>query len=420
MLPVSTALSQFKFTWFKKPRPLYDFYVFDQASRGLLGSMRMLYRVRLKHTVTISAILMVVSVLSSPVTQLAVRYSTRNATAIREEAKVFTIDEVNLDKYKLGHLVEIAALKATIPDAGNFDVPAPPLNALCSTGNCDFNPYQSLGVCVAFANITSKLRVGLLTNVTVAVVGGGSGRLTSGRKTWKASLSSKYFFLHQNPLAVKGDVWEGVDTFGFSNNTDLLSTRIASFFLIYTSPLPPDKAHVILSDSDDAQSMIRSISDFEYEAREVMFHVCVQTFETNVQKGQETTSITGTSPNLDGTSKGTVLGPKCAPWMQGLETCELLKEQGDLRVQITTPNSRTSSFSASFASMQIMARGISYLLKGEAELLVRPTELIWVGNFARTWFRDVLYTSQNIFNPTRRATHLDNFFLDIATKISSE
>ncbi|KXH38439.1 hypothetical protein CNYM01_03580 [Colletotrichum nymphaeae SA-01] len=420
MLSTSSALSQFKFTWFMEPRPLYDFYVFDQASRGLLGSMKMLYRVRLKHTVTIGAILMVISVLSSPVTQLAISYSTHNATAAGGQAKIFTINEINLDKYKLGHVVELAAFKATVPDTGNFDVPVPPQKASCSTGNCDFNPYQSLGVCVAFANITSKLRTGVLTNVTVDVVGGGIGRLATGLNTWKASLSDKYFFLHQNPLAVKGEVLDGVDTFGFSNNTDLLSTRIASFFLIYTSPLPPNGTSVNLSDSDDAQSMIRSISDFTYEAHEVMFHICVQTFETKVRTGVEETFITDTSLKPDDTSKGIVLRPNCTPLEQESETCDLPKEQGDLLLQITTPNTGTKKFSVSYASMQSIARGLSYLLEGEGELPIKRTGLVWIGNFARTWFRDVLYTNQDIFNSTRRATHLDNFFLDIATRISSD
>ncbi|KAK1640639.1 hypothetical protein BDP81DRAFT_296806, partial [Colletotrichum phormii] len=161
MIPVSTALSQSKFTWFLKPKPLYDFCLLDQASRGAWGSMKLLSRLRFKHTVTIGAILMIVSILSSPVTQLAISYPLRNSTAYGEEATVLTIDKISGDSADMASLVEIASLKATMPDSGSFEVPAPPHKATCSTGNCNFSPYQSLGVCVDTVNITSKLRIKL-------------------------------------------------------------------------------------------------------------------------------------------------------------------------------------------------------------------------------------------------------------------
>ncbi|KAK7446109.1 hypothetical protein Landi51_07607 [Colletotrichum acutatum] len=342
MLPVSLAFSQSKFTWFLKPNPLYDFYILDQASRGWLGSLKLLFRVRFKHTVTIGAILMIVSNLSSPVTQLAISYPLRNNTASEEEAKMFTIDEITLGHNYARKLAETASLKATLPDNGDYEVPAPPQKALCSTGNCDFGPYQSLGVCVKTANITSKLLTKPISNLTLDLFEDGNGGLIPGLKEWNVSLSGKYGMLHQSPLTVISGELEGADTFGYSNNTRLLKARLLFYFLIYTSPLSPSKTQNLPADSDAIDDVIDSITEFKYEAREVLFHICVQTFKTRVRAGLDETSISDTVSQIDDPSNGIVLGRKCTK-----EVCQPLEEPGDLVAQITPPNAGPRKFSAS-------------------------------------------------------------------------
>lgn len=46
MLPIIEGLGQLKWMWFmsSKPRPLADFQVFDEASRGAFGSLKLLLR----------------------------------------------------------------------------------------------------------------------------------------------------------------------------------------------------------------------------------------------------------------------------------------------------------------------------------------------------------------------------------------
>ncbi|KAK1726914.1 uncharacterized protein BDZ83DRAFT_772676, partial [Colletotrichum acutatum] len=418
MLPVSLAFSQSKFTWFLKPNPLYDFYILDQASRGWLGSLKLLFRVRFKHTVTIGAILMIVSNLSSPVTQLAISYPLRNNTASEEEAKMFTIDEITLGHNYARKLAETASLKATLPDNGDYEVPAPPQKALCSTGNCDFGPYQSLGVCVKTANITSKLLTKPISNLTLDLFEDGNGGLIPGLKEWNVSLSGKYGMLHQSPLTVISGELEGADTFGYSNNTRLLKARLLFYFLIYTSPLSPSKTQNLPADSDAIDDVIDSITEFKYEAREVLFHICVQTFKTRVRAGLDETSISDTVSQIDDPSNGIVLGRKCTK-----EVCQPLEEPGDLVAQITPPNAGPRKFSASYATMWNMAMGISILLNGKAELRITPNETLnhfWFSSFPRAWYRDVTYSNKNVFNPPRREIHLNNFLLNIATSVSSD
>jgi hypothetical protein len=47
LLPIAEALGQLKWIWFaQKERPLTDFQTFDEASRGMTGSFKILYRLK--------------------------------------------------------------------------------------------------------------------------------------------------------------------------------------------------------------------------------------------------------------------------------------------------------------------------------------------------------------------------------------
>jgi hypothetical protein len=51
LLPVATAISQLKWSWFRSHRRLLDIERFDEASRGITGSLRLLWTVRFKYVV---------------------------------------------------------------------------------------------------------------------------------------------------------------------------------------------------------------------------------------------------------------------------------------------------------------------------------------------------------------------------------
>lgn len=49
-IPITKALGQLKYLWFiEKDRTLADLETFDSASRGILGSLRLLWRLRFKY-----------------------------------------------------------------------------------------------------------------------------------------------------------------------------------------------------------------------------------------------------------------------------------------------------------------------------------------------------------------------------------
>ncbi|KAF4876835.1 hypothetical protein CGCSCA1_v003955 [Colletotrichum siamense] len=87
LIPVSEGLSQSKWAWFKKkPRPLTDFDMFDQASRGPWGSIGLLVRTKGWIVGIVSALLLTSAIATSTLTQFTVTYPSRNVTITTEES----------------------------------------------------------------------------------------------------------------------------------------------------------------------------------------------------------------------------------------------------------------------------------------------------------------------------------------------
>ncbi|KAI8317435.1 hypothetical protein K4K59_006696 [Colletotrichum sp. SAR11_240] len=73
------SLSQYKWNWYKKsPRPLADFRVFDEASRGPWGSLKLLVTTKGRIIGIMSAIILVSGIATSTLTQSVVTYPTRH------------------------------------------------------------------------------------------------------------------------------------------------------------------------------------------------------------------------------------------------------------------------------------------------------------------------------------------------------
>ncbi|OLN94121.1 hypothetical protein CCHL11_07147 [Colletotrichum chlorophyti] len=77
VLPVVEGLSQYKWNWYKSPRPLGDFKIFDEASRGPWGSLRLLATTKGRVVGILSAAILVTGIATSTLTQSVVAYPTR-------------------------------------------------------------------------------------------------------------------------------------------------------------------------------------------------------------------------------------------------------------------------------------------------------------------------------------------------------
>ncbi|GAP87529.1 putative DUF3176 domain protein [Rosellinia necatrix] len=435
MCVVPKAISQSQWTWFHSGRPLYDLHVFDQASRGAYGSLLLLYRLRFRHFAAVGALLMVFSFLTSPLTQLAISYPTREVAAATGQAKALAIRTISAPRDRLDLATRKAVLYAAVADGSHFSTPLEPLGTTCSTGNCTFNTYQSLGVCMKMANITSHLQVQVYSNATVGsmpLLGDSAGKsIIPGVKVWNASLGGGYDLVHQAPLAMATDMINGGASLGFAGDTNLLQAKIASFVLIYAAPLLSNAASRNLSANANLSDVIRAVSGFRYEAVEILYHACAQTYDSSVQMGVEKNRLVGELSEPVGLGDDLFLDMRCKSLIQdGLLGCETKPERWNEVLRLKDPVGGASAqggteFSANYQSMEMMASTLKGAMAGYARAQYHPKYYPKAevynggGDLVQTLFQEVVYAIDGISNTTRRDNYLTNFYLNIATTVSS-
>lgn len=432
MLPVSTAISQTKWTWFLQDRPMYDFHILDQASRGLRGSFMLLWRAHFRNFISLGAFIVIASTITSPVTQLAINYPMRDRE-IPGGAYARAIQKIETPTDSLSHAASKAVQLATAADDSLFNNPMPPLEAFCSTGNCTFDNYHSLGVCVKLANISSHLKIETFEGLESADIPPPDLELLKemiqppGIKIWKASLSDHLYMVHLDSVSLYTDMLVGNDTYGFRNDTNLLQTRIASFALIFTTPVFNDTLSTeedLLS--EDGAFLIRP-DIFWHEAWEVLFHLCVQSYDTKVQGGADETHMVS--------SISTPLEPKDSVFMdincpQSLYApsgkCEENLEQHNETLVLRGPGSKSETFSATYLSLELTALRLRQSLMSwvlttyEDPDLSKPILMsMTTSEFIVSLWSAVLYHPQKLLDHTARYKSLHNIYLNVATALSS-
>lgn len=316
VLPVADAISQFKWNWFATGhRPIKDLYIFDQASRGPWGSLRLLSRMRgrltpLSHA---AALVLVSGVATSFLTQSAVSYEERlvvsaksgNATISRASMFPSTVDDDDSNGELEG--LKRAALQATFLDVnGHWPVPEP----VCPSGNCDYPVYRSLGLCVSMQNVTSALtydefegrfgvtmvRASLLKNTVLM-----EDELDSNTMAFNATSleprirmagdagpdTSQMTFEEADEAmdkAMQKYVWppEWTSVADWDKTPDVLSATIAQFFFIWSTGKGLD---------EDMHN--------RYRAAEVLWHFCVHEYNTTARDGVAATERLGSVTKVD-------------------------------------------------------------------------------------------------------------------------
>ena len=78
LVPVAESISQLKWLWFRQARKLEDIQIFDDASRGPLGSIRLILRMKAIQFVAVGGLITVLSMLLDPFIQQIVSYPARS------------------------------------------------------------------------------------------------------------------------------------------------------------------------------------------------------------------------------------------------------------------------------------------------------------------------------------------------------
>lgn len=274
-IPLSECISQWKWNYLRADaRSLSDFQLFDSASRSPPGAVSLLLKLRHTHIASAGALVLLVSLTAPAVTQVAIGYSegtvlTGGGGAIASAIRV-------LDG-------KIEGLATAVKDgvAGEVELSLP---IECHTGQCDFDSFVALGICSEVHEISDKL----------TVTDKGSRNKTASLSSYNVSLpeAANCHFVTGQPLNVMVCKTEGSATLSFDG--ELEDTAIAAVPIIYSNPE---------DGSDDA--------DVDFEALEILFHLCLNTYSASVRGAQSHFKITETSTSLASGSGDRKVDVKC-------------------------------------------------------------------------------------------------------------
>lgn len=195
-LPVSEALGQLKWSWFQgKAKTMWDFEIFDNASRGPWGSFLLLIRTKGKALAAFGALITLFALALDPFFQQVVDFPERWAlNGTSQIPRVIQYKPTIGVQIKGGQQVALQdqSLQA-VADAFFYDNGTQPvafgtgiradIPLSCPSSNCTWPSYETLGVCSQCVEVPQLLTWGCF-NTTLDWVGNLTGfntNATSGR-----------------------------------------------------------------------------------------------------------------------------------------------------------------------------------------------------------------------------------------------
>lgn len=161
LLVAAEGLSQLKWRWFERDRPLKDLVNYDDASRGPWGSLTLLWRLRGRQLVSsCGAFITVAALIIDPFAQQVIAtYDCR----IPAESIVATIPRTNnYDKSAPHTGAGLGLLDLGMQNSINSGIFNPGRSVAfdCPTGNCTFtSSYHTVGYCSKCDDTTNELYV---------------------------------------------------------------------------------------------------------------------------------------------------------------------------------------------------------------------------------------------------------------------
>ncbi|KAL4897004.1 hypothetical protein BDV59DRAFT_209444 [Aspergillus ambiguus] len=147
---IVASIGQLKWIWFRRRNKLYDIQYFDDATRGPLGSIIILFKHRALSLVSLGALVTILALIFDPFVQQAVTYPVRQVTSASHLAKV---KQGNPSSIPLLWTDYDATWAVNAPIwADNFDI-----SPSCPWGNCTWPPFRSMGYCSKCEDITSTV-----------------------------------------------------------------------------------------------------------------------------------------------------------------------------------------------------------------------------------------------------------------------
>jgi hypothetical protein len=170
IVPTSEALGQLKWTWFHESKALWDFEIFDKASRGPWGAALLLYRTKGRSLAALGALLIVLLLAIDTFFQQVVEYSDVWTVADAQGTipRVVQYKPFYTPEYFQGIETSLLNddLRAVVGKffTGNGTQPVlfgngtrPDIPLSCPTSNCTWPKYETLGVCSRCSNVSDML-----------------------------------------------------------------------------------------------------------------------------------------------------------------------------------------------------------------------------------------------------------------------
>lgn len=157
VLVIGEAISQLKWLWFQDPGQdqgqLVGIQRFDAASRGPLGSLMIIIHHRARSLVSLGAIAIILLLAFEPFMQQVLSYPLE--LILDENPMAVAYAPQSREFYPTGSLDDGELANAFLQgffSSRNFNVPPQ-----CSTGNCTWDRFASVGICSRCADITPTL-----------------------------------------------------------------------------------------------------------------------------------------------------------------------------------------------------------------------------------------------------------------------
>ncbi|KAL7937139.1 hypothetical protein V8C35DRAFT_294829 [Trichoderma chlorosporum] len=171
-LILSNGIGQLKWVWYRKAHPLIHLQAYDSASRGVIGSLELLWIHRGRQMIpTMGALLVILLTLVDPFGQALIRL---DSCMVPDPSVASTINAVHLSDL-VGYHGNSGSIKDVVYDAqdlitmgiANKDL-IPTIGFDCPTGNCSYPvPYHSAGYCSRCKDSSEELTVNLTKSFNV-------------------------------------------------------------------------------------------------------------------------------------------------------------------------------------------------------------------------------------------------------------
>ncbi|KAI1751005.1 hypothetical protein F4782DRAFT_507719 [Xylaria castorea] len=326
---ISSSLGQSKWNIFSAGSgSLALFDAFDEASRGPWGSVGLACRLQLRHVATLGAVVVIALLsyepfLQATITQYGELYGEYSGSGSR--AAIGRVQRVDVGGFSqlsntANPILQGAGLLPTWSMQADYGLTTSIYNGFyasiaqdvlpsftCSTGNCTFGTFTSLGVCGACVDVSSHLvsnhSSGMIPGTAVAPPGHNLNHTyTSYTLVGPSNLTiSNYDGLRNTTDGVGDYTGSGNQIF----QSDTLSTIQATVFpqdTIYFSKILNSTTFVVFQIIQSRPDFLNNVSDWKTTvpmATECGLYFCANMYSSSVVEGKLQENVTRTWSNRD-------------------------------------------------------------------------------------------------------------------------